>query len=369
MLEYMKRIGLGLSATMNKNIIDLYNQNYFNYLFDDTEAIEFKHIEQLSECLRDDFADITTTTAITVVIPTYCRIDSIRRAIECLKNQKDCSLFSILVICDDPRPSIIDDFMLKVDLNNVIYYKNKKNLGVFGNWNLGVFLSKTKWVTVLCDDDYLYIDYMKTVQDLIYKNPEKKYFLTGHDRAIGNLTDEITEKINDFQIQYLRKGGNGFYKKQNKSRRHDINFDDYALTDQLYKIPLGDIYLRDVFLRLGGMQQRFYPAGDCAMILRYLDKEGGLYYYYGKAGCVSVGMNESIKPENIEKSRSQVAAMRMISLDRSSLPLKFIIKKEIELSVEDSNMLPFGMKLYRKILRLIKKLVNIIVKSRLNQSN
>lgn len=351
-----------MNATKDEN---LYDQCYLNGLFQTVKTINYDYNEMLCECLRDDFKTNEFSADITVVIPTYKRIDSIRRAIECLKKQEDAAPFSILIICDDPEPSQIDDFVLKLDLSNIIYYKNKKNLGVFGNWNLGVFLSGTKWVTVLCDDDYLYPDYMKTVQRLIRDNPEKKYFLTNYDIAQGNSVEEITKQIKKHEKMYLQLGGNNAYEKQNRSRRHNLSFCDYALIEQLYKIPLGDVYQRESFLKVGGMQQRFYPAGDCAMILRYMNYIGGLFYYYGRAGCISVGMNESVKPENMEKSRSQVATMRMISLSRTSVPFKFLVKKEIELSakkIECNSLLLLWKKVRWKILRVPTKLMIVVLR-------
>lgn len=90
---------------------------------------------------------------ITVIIPVFNRENSIEKTIESVENQ-NCKDFSILII-DDGSSDRSKDIILKLmEKYKNIDYKYKENGGVSSARNLGIKLSKTKYISFLDSDDF-----------------------------------------------------------------------------------------------------------------------------------------------------------------------------------------------------------------------
>ncbi len=95
---------------------------------------------------------------ITVVIPTYQRLDSLKRTLDSVIHQ-DLSkeLFDILILDNDPAmDNEISLYIQTLDLENLYYYKNKENLGAYGNMNRCMELARTEWISMVHDDDVIF---------------------------------------------------------------------------------------------------------------------------------------------------------------------------------------------------------------------
>ncbi len=91
---------------------------------------------------------------ITIVIPTYNRLKYLVDAYLSVINQDNNKY--ILYIVDDSTNNETYEYFSKINLHkNVFYIRNKKNLGIVKNFSKSFYLAKTKWVTLLSDDDIL----------------------------------------------------------------------------------------------------------------------------------------------------------------------------------------------------------------------
>lgn len=54
----------------------------------------------------------------------------------------------------------------------IVYYRNEKNLGLFGNWNRCVKLANSEWITFLHSDDMLCEDFLRTMCKTVMSHPE-----------------------------------------------------------------------------------------------------------------------------------------------------------------------------------------------------
>ena len=66
-------------------------------------------------------------------------------------------LYQIIVIDDyakEKGQTVTEKYIRKLNDSRVIYYKNTKNMGVFGNWNRAVSLAKSKWDFAFLFDDF-----------------------------------------------------------------------------------------------------------------------------------------------------------------------------------------------------------------------
>lgn len=109
---------------------------------------------------------------VTVAIPTYRRSNTLKEAIDSVLDQKDFTDYEIIVIDNDSEGDRDTDNLLSrytKKYSNILYFRNEQNIGMAGNWNRGIELSRSKWVVLLHDDDLMKNTYLKTVYPILRK--------------------------------------------------------------------------------------------------------------------------------------------------------------------------------------------------------
>ncbi len=108
-------------------------------------------------------------TLLTIAIPTYKRAVYLKQAIQSAINQENVEIkYNIIVVNNDPETDMqsfkteFSDAPIKID-----FYTNETNLGMLGNVNRCVELSKGTYIAFLHDDDLLLPNYIQTVQEII----------------------------------------------------------------------------------------------------------------------------------------------------------------------------------------------------------
>ena len=119
-----------------------------------------------------------------VIIPTYNQCDLLRKAVNSVFTQTYDN-FEIIIIdnhSDDNTKEVVESFK-----SNKIIYKKIHNEGIIGkSRNLGIKMSKGKWVAFLDSDDYWYRGRLQKISD----------FLSSNDKYEVICTDElIIDKI------------------------------------------------------------------------------------------------------------------------------------------------------------------------------
>ncbi len=105
---------------------------------------------------------------VTVGIPTRNRSRWLRQAVESVLAQTY-SGFE-LVISDNASTDDTASVVAALDDPRVAYHRSDVDIGMFGNLNRVVELTKTEYVVVLPDDDLLYPDYLDTVLGVLVDN-------------------------------------------------------------------------------------------------------------------------------------------------------------------------------------------------------
>ncbi len=148
---------------------------------------------------------------LTIAIPAYNRVETLEQIIKQLKSQSDQNFE--LIISDDASP---DNGGIKQmvgryikDMPQLHYYRNEINLGFSGNICKLYELANTRYVWFLCDDDSVFEDSVKNINDSLKKyepvvavynhtwiNPYGVKLLAGpkHDIIYDNLS-----KLDDYQ--------------------------------------------------------------------------------------------------------------------------------------------------------------------------
>lgn len=95
---------------------------------------------------------------VTVYIPTYNRINLLRRAVESVLNQ-DYHNIELIVVDDGSSDGTVDYLEALASKNDrVRYFANEKNSGACVSRNRAIFAAKGKFITGLDDDDYFLPD-------------------------------------------------------------------------------------------------------------------------------------------------------------------------------------------------------------------
>lgn len=99
-----------------------------------------------------------TKPKLTVAIPTRNRSELLKRSIECVLNQtyKDFELLIIDNASTDKTYEVVKSFKDR----RIRYFRNKKNLGIIGNWNKCIKKAVGEYINIFHDDDIMYDSFL-----------------------------------------------------------------------------------------------------------------------------------------------------------------------------------------------------------------
>lgn len=104
--------------------------------------------------MTDILYDIKKLPLVTVYIPTYNRVDLLKRAVDSVLNQEYLNI-ELIVVDDNSRDTTIKYLTEVVECDSrVSFYVNKKNSGACVSRNKAIFLASGEFITGLDDDDY-----------------------------------------------------------------------------------------------------------------------------------------------------------------------------------------------------------------------
>jgi glycosyltransferase involved in cell wall biosynthesis len=115
---------------------------------------------------------ITSSPLVSICIPTYNREKIVQKTIESALAQTYPNI-EILVVdnaSQDNIESVIENYQEK----KIKFYRNDRNLGIFGNFNRCIELSNGKYIHILHSDDYIDSNFIKTCVGFMELNPNVK---------------------------------------------------------------------------------------------------------------------------------------------------------------------------------------------------
>lgn len=112
-----------------------------------------------------------------VVIPAYNNLELFQRALHSIRIQKDVSV-QIVVVDDSNKNNDIEDYVLSLHDDSIIYNHNRPSLGAISNWNAGLRKASGEYVILMHHDEaFANADHLKLVKDAFRK----------YDVVIGNI--------------------------------------------------------------------------------------------------------------------------------------------------------------------------------------
>lgn len=280
---------------MDVNIVkfDKYIDNFAKY-----SQIKTKLIYGSPDKIKNPF--------ISIVIPTYKRPDILKQTLDSVFNQESVSFdYEVIVIDNDAKKSDLKTESLISSYNNfrLLYYRNEENIGPMGNWNRGIELARSKWISFLHDDDLLKSNYLLTIEKIIKRKENG-------DKEIGYIRPNAQAFYgkNLFELDLLADSSDKIISRivktifNNSLKLKQINKIDVVIDggSNVFGAPTcGTIINKKAVLEVGGYNEDYLPASDIYVPYNML-KEYRVYRTMEVLGYYRWYENDTLKKETLE---------------------------------------------------------------------
>lgn len=108
----------------------------------------------------------------TIVIPTYKRLGFLKQSLHSAIDQENFDDYEIVISDNDAEGKTVEEnlkFINELNSDKIIYYKNEKNIGIYGNTLRAAQLAHGRYVVLLNDDDLLHPRYLEIINAFIEK--------------------------------------------------------------------------------------------------------------------------------------------------------------------------------------------------------
>ena len=264
----------------------------------------FKKCEDVKSTLIYGDLDAVPKPRLTLLIPTYKRVDMLKQALESALTQYHCDfMWNILVLDNEPydgKPNETEKLIRKFDNKRVLYYRNSKNIRPGDNFNRGFLLARGEYVMMLHDDDFLVANTVKNMGKLLTAYSAKGL------KPVGAICATYIQFEYDAEHDLIKAdiaGMNSYLCNQ------PLNYSVYCLTHSNVKVTghiggavpsNGSTFNRKAVIDAGGFNEDFGISGD--LILLYnLERDYAVYQTRTPLGFYRWGANSMIKPESTRR--------------------------------------------------------------------
>lgn len=272
---------------MNCKMIDIYRHvdNYAKY----------HHVKSVLEPGNKAYV---ANPYITIAIPTYKRPSLLKEAIDSALNQDNPSYeFEVIVIDNEVRQSVeteTEKLIKTYSDSRLLYYRNEKNLGMFGNWNRCIELARGKWVAFLHDDDLIASDYIAKISKLIISKKEVGAIMV----IFGIIGKTIPSDSPSFSRNVIKE----FLNRHLKNKLLSITTTDIQLfSDNPYGAPTcGALFNRNLAIKEGGFNEAYFPSADWFFVFKF-NKSYKVYKTFDILGYYRILENESLNVDTLRQ--------------------------------------------------------------------
>lgn len=231
---------------------------------------------------------------ISIVIPTYQRPAFLKIALESAlhQTQPECR-YEVVVIDNEYSDEVskTEALIRQYQDDRLLYYQNKRNLGLVGNWNRCITLARGAWVAYLHDDDVLMPNYLNKILQLL----SKKHDIDG----IMTLYHELHQGEDaDSRLPRSKSAKSGLYDWLSRNKLMPLRqVDSVMKLGNVYGPPTcGSIFRRSCLVNSGGFNDTLYPSFDWFYLYAY-SKRFRLYRSMERLAYYRVFVNVSLKDE------------------------------------------------------------------------
>ena len=137
--------------------------------------------------------------SISVVVPTYNRPESLRKALLSALNQQEVNITEILVINDSTDESPVQTVLQEMGDSRIKYFRNERKKGGNGARNTGIINAKGEFIAFLDDDDEWFPEKLSHQLTYLLENPERNGVFSGYKIKLKKKW-----KIRTFRVSSLR---------------------------------------------------------------------------------------------------------------------------------------------------------------------
>ena len=221
-------------------------------------------------------SNINFIPKITIAIPTFKRANLLKEALDCAINQISFDNYEILVVDNDVNRNCESEQLVNSYNNNRLsYYKNAQNIGMFGNWNRCITLSKGDYITILNDDDTLEENYLFKVDYYLKRMGEVDALLVKFNYIDSNSI--ITSKVNQY---------NDIVKRVLLLELFWGNINPGSL---------GILFSKKKMLKIGGFDESYFPSSDYKFLVDYIANFNNVFIVNQYLANYRFAFNESNK--------------------------------------------------------------------------
>lgn len=243
---------------------------------------------------------------ISYIIPVYKRADLLEKTLDSVLRQNEVDFEWDIVVVDNEAGGENDTERLIRRLNHprILYYRNRENIGVDGNYNRCIETARGQWVAMLHGDDLIINDHLYEMGKLICsKDVRNKHY------PLAYICQRYLEFSDDSEIQLDRTLAQQVNKKlsvefQQRFSKKDIVRERQAkgiITGYYAAVPsFGTIMNREIMIEEGGFDRELGICEDVVTPYK-LAKKYGVYVASKITGYYRFNNNESMKRETILK--------------------------------------------------------------------
>lgn len=201
---------------------------------------------------------------VSISIPVYHSFEYFKKALNSAVNQTYKEKYFIVVVDNNYEDDVdyvnqFEQFLINLNSDKILYYKNEKNMGPAHNFNRAAYLTNSKYFVMCHEDDELCEDCLEKLMD--FKN---KHFVSCELILTPNTIIDESSSI-----------------------KKTISTNNRLWTRNYYKLRLWDFFLsspsngcgclinRNAFLEIGGYNPDYRPSADYGMLSLYVYKFGG----------------------------------------------------------------------------------------------
>lgn len=171
-------------------------------------------------------------TKLSVIIPTYKRRERLLKTFPTfiLSNSKDIEFIIVDNNSEDGTEELIFEYAQKD--KRIKYFKNQLNIGPNRNIYRGYLESKSDWIMILPDDDFLKPGFLEELVDLIRNNKDCGLIITAKEdeQLVYQKTTRVESSNKAFKVAY---GSSGVITCLVFNKKH-LNSVEWKLDNSIY---------------------------------------------------------------------------------------------------------------------------------------
>ena len=220
---------------------------------------------------------------VSILIPCFSHPDYLKTSLKSALEQDYDGTFEIIISDNndlDGKKNGNQEIVESANDKRVLYYRNKQNIGMFGNWNRLIELARAPFVVFLHDDDFLLPNCLTTLMSIQKKynadGVNARYCKADKDGVITNKVEFITTKKLGLMTSW----------EVDKSSSFDL------FMGQKGGFGCGCLFRKQCLKDIGGFSEEFKPSADYALNAVMATKYN-VYYSYVPTFVYRIAENES----------------------------------------------------------------------------